>query len=877
MDLTGVDATLQVLDASGAQLLSLAPTVHAGGWVELLLSDEQTAALAWRQGNWLLDLEFPGGERLRAFTGQAAVYPAGTAPTGSCEGAWVLTAGGQGMPGPMGPAFKVDAFGPLAEREQYDEEEEGFAYLATDNGLLYLREGASGGWTDGVPFQGPAGDDGRSITSAAVNGSGHLIISYSDGTTSDAGAIPPAPTVWGSIGGILLNQNDLANALANKATAEQGELADTAVQPAQLATALGDKVDKLAGYGLSQENFTSAEKSKLAGLESSHFKGVFASLAALESALPTAVAGDYADVDAGVGSDTERYIWDISDEAWVLSGSGAPLTAAQIKELYESNPDTNAYSDAEQAKLAAIEAGATANNNTDELPEGASNLYHTAARVRDVMLTGLSLATNAAITAADSVLSALGRLQAQITAHFGAGGAAHADATTAVAGFMSAADKTKLNGVASGATANDSDASLKNRANHTGSQAISTVTGLQAVLDSKLSAMQWDAVLTPAIASGVLTLDLSGPAWFRVTLTANVTSIVFANYPSDSAPVFALEFVQDGAGGRTVTWPGSVVTDDGGSIQAPATAAGASTIYTLSTVDGTNFRVASGVENGFTVTTGAINEAPAATLASAATVNIGAAASNTVSITGTTTITSFGSGTTSGAIRRVEFQGALTLTHNGTSLILPGAANIATAAGDAAMFRYLGSGNWRCINYQQAAGTAVALSPTSSPTFAALTLTNGQIKFPASQVPSADPNTLDDYEEGTWTPVLTFQTPGDLSVAYSQQTANYTKIGRVCALDFLLQTITFTHTTASGDSRITGLPFSTSGNSASATITFTGITKAGGYTQFAYLVSSTTLFGRAAGSGVSAANIEAGDMPSGTTKLLRGSVVYNVL
>ncbi|MDT4809809.1 hypothetical protein FQZ97_427070 [compost metagenome] len=257
--------------------------------------------------------------------------------------------------------------------------------------------------------------------------------------------------------------------------------------------------------------------------------------------------------------------------------------------------------------------------------------------------------------------------------------------------------------------------------------------------------------------------------------------------------------------------------------------------------------------------------------------NIGAAASNTVSITGTTTITSFGSGTTSGAIRRLEFQGALTLTHNGTSLILPGAANIATAAGDAAMFRYLGSGNWRCINYQKADGTAVALSPTSSPTFAALTLTNGQIKFPASQVPSADPNTLDDYEEGTWTPVLTFQTPGDLSVAYSQQTANYTKIGRVCALDFLVQTSTFTHTTASGDSRITGLPFSTTTNSASATITFTGITKAGGYTQFAYLVSSTTLFGRAAGSGVSAANIEAGDMPSGTTKLLRGSVVYNVL
>lgn len=47
------------------------------------------------------------------------------------------------------------------------------------------------------------------------------------------------------------------------------------------------------------------------------------------------------------------------------------------------------------------------------------------------------------------------------------------------------AEKTKLDGVATGATANDTDANLKNRANHTGSQAISTVTGLQAALDGK--------------------------------------------------------------------------------------------------------------------------------------------------------------------------------------------------------------------------------------------------------------------------------------------------------------------------------------------------------------------------------------------------------
>ena len=54
---------------------------------------------------------------------------------------------------------------------------------------------------------------------------------------------------------------------------------------------------------------------------------------------------------------------------------------------------------------------------TDNINEGTSNLYFTAARVRDAVLTGLSTATNAIISATDSVLAAFGKLQAQITAN----------------------------------------------------------------------------------------------------------------------------------------------------------------------------------------------------------------------------------------------------------------------------------------------------------------------------------------------------------------------------------------------------------------------------------------------------------------------------
>lgn len=53
------------------------------------------------------------------------------------------------------------------------------------------------------------------------------------------------------------------------------------------------------------------------------------------------------------------------------------------------------------------------------------------------------------------------------------------------ASLMLPSDKTKLDGVATGATANSTDAQLRDRATHTGSQAISTVSGLQTALDGK--------------------------------------------------------------------------------------------------------------------------------------------------------------------------------------------------------------------------------------------------------------------------------------------------------------------------------------------------------------------------------------------------------
>lgn len=90
-------------------------------------------------------------------------------------------------------------------------------------------------------------------------------------------------------------------------------------------------------------------------------------------------------------------------------------------------------------------------------------------------------------------------------------------------------------------------------------------------------------------------------------------------------------------------------------------------------------------------------------LASAATTNIGGQVSTKLQVTGTTTITSFGT-TYRGPIF-IRFSGALILTHNSTTLVLPKGVNVLTASGDTCVFvPKTTSGTvdgWVCISYPQ--------------------------------------------------------------------------------------------------------------------------------------------------------------------------------
>ena len=82
-----------------------------------------------------------------------------------------------------------------------------------------------------------------------------------------------------------------------------------------------------------------------------------------------------------------------------------------------------------------------------------------------------------------------------------------------------------------------------------------------------------------------------------------------------------------------------------------------------------------------------------------------------------------------------------------------------------------------------------------------LQLTGGQIVFPATQIASSDGNTLDDYEEGTWTPAwLNFGTG-----TYDIQQGKYTKIGRMVTVECYLAIASIG--SATGNAIVTGLPF----------------------------------------------------------------------
>jgi hypothetical protein len=126
-----------------------------------------------------------------------------------------------------------------------------------------------------------------------------------------------------------------------------------------------------------------------------------------------------------------------------------------------------------------------------------------------------------------------------------------------------------------------------------------------------------------------------------------------------------------------------------------------------------------------------------------------------------------------------------------TGIFFPAADTIAFAEGGAEIARFDSSGN-------------LLVGVTSANANGGVLQLKSGITFPATQVSVADANTLDDYEEGTWTPVITGTSVAG-SATYSTQSGTYVKIGKYV---FLQMFVTFTSAhTGTGGTKVGGFPF----------------------------------------------------------------------
>ena len=104
-------------------------------------------------------------------------------------------------------------------------------------------------------------------------------------------------------------------------------------------------------------------------------------------------------------------------------------------------------------------------------------------------------------------------------------------------------------------------------------------------------------------------------------------------------------------------------------------------------------------------------------------------------------------------------------------------------------------------------------------TFDELIKVNAGIEFPATQAASSNANTLDDYEEGEWTPVIGGD-GGETGQTYSYQNGRYVKIGLLVIA--FGRAILSAKGTITGNVQISGLPFTSEnqGNLSVAEVAF---------------------------------------------------------
>lgn len=251
------------------------------------------------------------------------------------------------------------------------------------------------GWTGGTGVEPPVGDyigpdgptsdisEATDVRGAAGAGNGDVV----GPAESNTGRIAQ----FADDSGKLLQSGPFLTAFA---TAAQGALANTAVQPEEMDIALSSKADTNALNDVANDlEFKIGQK-----LNSSEVGVSVAPL--VDGLVPALHLPSYVD---DVLEFADR------DEFPAVGESGKIYVAVN-----DGDDPSNPSQQWRWSGLTYVLIPASP-GSTDNVPEGVLNLYFTVARVRSTVLAGLSLVTGTAITAADTVLSALGKLQKQIS------------------------------------------------------------------------------------------------------------------------------------------------------------------------------------------------------------------------------------------------------------------------------------------------------------------------------------------------------------------------------------------------------------------------------------------------------------------------------
>ena len=138
--------------------------------------------------------------------------------------------------------------------------------------------------------------------------------------------------------------------------------------------------------------------------KAAHDKGYFANPAALQEAVPTGVDGDY----AIVGTTDTIWMWDSDTQSWVDSHK-----ATDLSNYYTKGETDNLLSQKEPNISAKGSDTASDNFYYGGRKQWIDLLY----KVRNTALSGLDTSTAQTIAATDTILAAMGKLQAQITAN----------------------------------------------------------------------------------------------------------------------------------------------------------------------------------------------------------------------------------------------------------------------------------------------------------------------------------------------------------------------------------------------------------------------------------------------------------------------------